>query len=87
MNMPLGATEVRSPAAMVNLLGEDGFTGDALVEGMDEALAEKGVYIHLYGKKMTKPFRKMGHVTILEENLTALKAKAMKIKETLKIIA
>jgi len=87
MNMPLGATEARSPAAMVNLLGEEGYTGDALVEGMDEALAEKGVYIHLYGKKMTKPFRKMGHVTILEENLTALKAKAMKIKETLKIIA
>ncbi|HSI75904.1 MAG TPA: 5-(carboxyamino)imidazole ribonucleotide synthase [Lunatimonas sp.] len=87
MNMPLGATEARCPAAMVNLLGEAGFTGDAIVEGMDEALSEKGVYIHLYGKKTTKPFRKMGHVTILEENLTALKSKAMKIKDTLKIKA
>lgn len=87
MNMPLGATEARSPAAMVNLLGEDGFTGDALVEGMDETLSQKGVYIHLYGKKTTKPFRKMGHVTLLEEDLIALKANAMKIKNTLKIKA
>lgn len=87
MNMPLGETAGRAPAAMVNLLGEAGFTGDAIVEGMDEALSEKGVYIHLYGKKTTKPFRKMGHVTILEENLSALKSKAMKIKDTLKIKA
>ncbi|WP_158860908.1 5-(carboxyamino)imidazole ribonucleotide synthase [Lunatibacter salilacus] len=87
MNMPLGATDGRCPAAMVNLLGEAGFTGDAIVEGMDEALSEKGVYIHLYGKKITKPFRKMGHVTILEEDLSALKSKATKIKDTLKIKA
>ena len=87
MNMPLGETAGRGPAAMVNLLGEAGFTGDAIVEGMDEALSEKGVYIHLYGKKTTKPFRKMGHVTILEEDLSALKSKAMKIKDTLKIKA
>lgn len=87
MNMPLGETAGRGPAAMVNLLGEAGFTGDVIVEGMDEALSEKGVYIHLYGKKTTKPFRKMGHVTILEENLSALKSKAMKIKDTLKIKA
>lgn len=87
LNMPLGATEGRCPAAMVNLLGEPGFTGDVIVEGMDEALSEKGVYIHLYGKKTTKPFRKMGHVTILEEDLSALKSKAAKIKDTLKIKA
>ncbi|WP_200975284.1 5-(carboxyamino)imidazole ribonucleotide synthase [Echinicola sp. 20G] len=87
MGMPLGNSELRMPAAMVNLLGEDGFTGDALVEGMDEAMQEKGVYIHLYGKKITKPFRKMGHVTILEENVEALKAKALKVKEIIKIKA
>ncbi|MDN3669055.1 5-(carboxyamino)imidazole ribonucleotide synthase [Echinicola jeungdonensis] len=87
MGMPLGNTDLRTPAAMVNLLGEDGFTGEALVEGMDEAIHEKGVYIHLYGKKITKPFRKMGHVTILEENVEALKYKALKIKDIIKIKA
>lgn len=87
MNMSLGSTDGRCPAAMVNLLGEAGFTGEVVVEGMDEALAEKGVFIHLYGKKTTKPFRKMGHVTILEEEISTLKSKAMKIKDTLKIKA
>ncbi|WP_114751567.1 5-(carboxyamino)imidazole ribonucleotide synthase [Pleomorphovibrio marinus] len=87
MNMPLGHTEARSPAAMVNVLGEEGYTGEALVEGMDELLASEGVFIHLYGKKLTKPFRKMGHVTVLDENLSSLKAKAQFIKKTIKIKA
>ncbi len=85
MNWPLGNPELRCPAAMINLLGEDGFSGPAIVEGKEEAMAEKGVYIHLYGKKLTKPFRKMGHVTILDENLESLKAKANRIKELIKI--
>ena len=87
MNMPLGDTGIRSAAAMVNLLGEDGYTGEALVEGLDEALSEKGIYIHLYGKKITKPFRKMGHVTILEDDIEELKNKAIKFKDTIKIKA
>src|SRR5690606_8733473 len=87
MNMPLGDTGIRSAAAMVNLLGEDGYTGEAVVEGLDEALAEKGIYIHLYGKKITKPFRKMGHVTILEEDMDELKKKAKKFKDRIKIKA
>jgi 5-(carboxyamino)imidazole ribonucleotide synthase len=85
MNWPLGNPDLRCPAAMINLLGEDGFSGPALVEGKEEALAEKGVYIHLYGKKLTKPFRKMGHVTILDENIDELKSKAHRIKELIKI--
>lgn len=87
LNMPLGATDLRCPAAMVNLLGEDGYSGEAFVEGLDQAISQKGVYIHLYGKKLTKPFRKMGHVTLLDENLERLKAKAKEIKETIKIKA
>jgi 5-(carboxyamino)imidazole ribonucleotide synthase len=87
MGMPLGDTGLRSPAAMVNLLGEDGFTGDAYVEGMDEAIKEKGVYLHLYGKKLTKPFRKMGHVTLLADKLESLKEKADRIKKLIKIKA
>lgn len=85
MNWPLGDPSLRCPAAMINLLGEDGYSGLAIVEGKEEALAEKGVYIHLYGKKLTKPFRKMGHVTILDEDLGSLKAKANRIKELIKI--
>ncbi|EON76852.1 Phosphoribosylaminoimidazole carboxylase ATPase subunit [Lunatimonas lonarensis] len=87
LGMPLGDTGIRSGAAMVNLLGEAGYSGDAYVEGMDDALAEKGVYIHLYGKKITKPFRKMGHVTILENDLGQLKEKALRLKDTIKIKA
>ncbi|GAB2476046.1 5-(carboxyamino)imidazole ribonucleotide synthase [Algoriphagus taiwanensis] len=85
MNWPLGDPGLRCPAAMINLLGEDGYAGEAVVEGKEEAMAEKGVYIHLYGKKLTKPFRKMGHVTILDENISSLKAKANRIKELIKI--
>jgi 5-(carboxyamino)imidazole ribonucleotide synthase len=85
LNMPLGNTALRCPAAMVNLLGEDGFTGNALVEGMDKAISQKGVYVHLYGKKITKPFRKMGHVTILDEDVSVLKKRALDIKEIIKI--
>ena len=85
MNWPLGNPDLRCPAAMINLLGEDGFSGPAIVEGKEEAMAEKGVYIHLYGKKLTKPFRKMGHVTILDENVDSLKARAHRIKELIKI--
>ncbi len=87
LNMPLGNTALRCPAAMVNLLGEDGFTGNAIVEGMDKAISQKGVYVHLYGKKVTKPFRKMGHVTILDEDVSVLKKRALEIKEIIKIKA
>lgn len=85
MNMPLGNPELRTPAAMVNLLGEEGYSGEVLVEGLDEAMAEKGVYVHLYGKKTTKPFRKMGHVTILDEEVNQLKSRALAIKNLIKI--
>ncbi|MCE7057877.1 5-(carboxyamino)imidazole ribonucleotide synthase [Algoriphagus sp. AGSA1] len=87
MNWPLGNPDLRCPAAMINLLGEDGYEGPVLVEGRDEALAEQGVYIHLYGKKITKPFRKMGHVTILSDTVAGLKEKALRIKDLIKIKA
>ena len=85
MNWPLGNPGLRCPAAMINLLGEDGYEGTALVEGLAEALSESGVYLHLYGKKYTKPFRKMGHVTLLGEDIQEVKAKAQRIKELIKI--
>ncbi|MEQ8626642.1 5-(carboxyamino)imidazole ribonucleotide synthase [Ekhidna sp.] len=87
LNLPIGSTELVTPAAMVNLLGEDGFTGNARYEGMETCMAMKGVYVHLYGKKLTKPFRKMGHVTITDDSIESLKVKARKVKETLKVKA
>lgn len=87
LNWPLGETSTIRPAAMVNLLGEEGFTGEAKYEGMDEVLAKGGVHVHLYGKKLTKPFRKMGHVTISDTNIDQLKEKIKFVKDTLKIKA
>ncbi len=87
LNLPLGNTGIILPSAMVNLLGEAGYSGDALYEGFDKVISEKGVHVHLYGKKKTKPFRKMGHVTIVDEDIDQLKRKAKFVKETLKVIA
>ena len=87
LDLPLGDTEMVLPSAMVNLLGEPGYEGVAKYQGMEEVLQMSGVHVHLYGKRVTKPFRKMGHVTIIDKNIDALKQKAMFVKETLKVIA
>ncbi|MBC7451230.1 MAG: 5-(carboxyamino)imidazole ribonucleotide synthase [Cytophagales bacterium] len=87
LNMPLGATNQLCPAAMVNLLGEAGFVGNAIFEGLEEAMNIEGVYPHLYGKKITKPFRKMGHVTILDTTIEGLKKKSEQVKHLIKIKA
>lgn len=87
LNLPLGETLTLAPSAMVNLLGEPGYTGPACYQGFHEVVATPGVYVHLYGKKITKPFRKMGHVTILEKDMAALRKKAAFVKEKLKVIA
>ena len=86
-NLPLGDTTQLIPAAMVNILGEEGFTGEAQYEGLDEVMRLEGVYVHLYGKKLTKPFRKMGHVTIVDHDVARLKEKVQIVKHTLKVIA
>jgi len=87
LDLPLGATDTLIPAAMVNLLGEDGYTGEAQYQGLDKVLTVDGINVHLYGKKLTKPFRKMGHVTILDQNLDQLKEKVKFIKNHLRVIA
>lgn len=87
MNLPLGSTDLTRPSAMVNLLGEEGYMGHALYQGLEEVMRMDDVHVHLYGKKETKPFRKMGHVTLGDESVTALKQKAQQVKGTLKVIA
>ena len=87
VGLPLGDTSVLVPSAMVNLLGEPGFSGPARYQGFEEVLKIQGVHVHLYGKKLTKPFRKMGHVTIIDQDVESLKQKANFVKQTLKVIA
>lgn len=87
LGLPLGETEIVMPSAMVNLLGEPGFTGPARYQGFEEVVKVSGVHVHLYGKRNTKPFRKMGHVTIVDHDINALKEKAEFVKRTLKVIA
>lgn len=86
LNQPFGSTKIRSLSAMVNLLGEEGHTGEANYCGLEEVLAVEGVHVHLYGKKITKPFRKMGHVTIVDHDRESLKKKVNFVKTTLKVI-
>ncbi len=86
-NLPLGDTSLILPAAMVNLLGEEGYTGEAKYEGLSEVMAVSGVHVHLYGKKLTKSFRKMGHVTVVDSDIARLKEKVQLVKQTLKVVA
>lgn len=87
LGLPLGDTTAHSKAAMANLLGEDGYTGNAKYVGMEAVLALSGVYPFLYGKKITKPFRKMGHITVVDENLDSLREKVKFVQENLKVIS
>jgi 5-(carboxyamino)imidazole ribonucleotide synthase len=87
LNLPLGDTAMVTPSAMVNLLGEPGHNGPARYEGFKETVSIPGVHVHLYGKQLTKPFRKMGHVTITDPDIESLKKKVNFVKQTLKVIA
>jgi 5-(carboxyamino)imidazole ribonucleotide synthase len=87
LNLPLGDTTAFMPSAMINILGEEGYSGQAKYTGMNEVLAIPGVFPFLYGKKITKPYRKMGHVTFLVQNIDKLKEKVDFVKKTLKVIA
>jgi 5-(carboxyamino)imidazole ribonucleotide synthase len=87
LGAPLGDTRQILPSAMVNLLGEPGFEGLARYRGLEEILAIPGVHVHLYGKRLTKPFRKMGHVTIVDDDPESLKNKAIFVKKNLKVIS
>jgi 5-(carboxyamino)imidazole ribonucleotide synthase len=87
LGLPLGDTSLKSPSAMVNVLGAPGHSGPAHYQGMAEVLAIAGTNVVLYGKQETRPARKMGHVTILDSNLPRLLAKVQQVKQTLKVIS
>lgn len=85
LNLPLGDTSIIKPGVMINLLGEMGYEGPAKYEGLEDVMKFGGVYVHLYGKALTKPFRKMGHVTIVDDEMVKAKQKAKTVKQLLKV--
>ena len=87
LNLPLGNTESKVAGIMVNLVGEEGFTGDVVYENIEKVLQIDGVTPHIYGKKITKPFRKMGHVTIVDKDIDKARKTAQKVKETIRVIS
>lgn len=87
LDLPLGSTKQHSASVMVNLLGEPGNTGYVRYEGMETVLSLEGVYVHIYGKKQTRPFRKMGHVTIIADELNSAREKARTVRDHLKSLA
>ncbi len=87
LNLPLGSTAMKTASVMVNLLGAPGCSGPANYVGFETCAAMHGVKIHLYGKKITQPFRKMGHATVLAENIDDALRIARQVQETLRVIA
>jgi len=87
LGLPLGDPGMLSPSLLMNVLGEEGHTGTAHYEGLHECLSLEGVHIHLYGKDVTKPMRKMGHINIIDRNLDSAQKKYEHIKSTLKVIS
>ena len=73
--------------AMINLVGEKEFNGPVIYDGLENLLSIPGVFPHLYGKEISKPFRKMGHITITGKNIDELKAKRDKIKGLIRVIS
>ncbi|MCC7400455.1 MAG: 5-(carboxyamino)imidazole ribonucleotide synthase [Chitinophagaceae bacterium] len=87
LGYPLGNTDPILPSAMINLIGSNNYRGHAVYEGMEEALKMENAFVHIYGKKETKPGRKMGHVTIISREKQDLLHKANLIKHTVKVIS
>lgn len=87
LNLPLGKTDSKVAGIMVNLVGEDGFSGNVIYENIDRIMAIDGVTPHIYGKKETRPFRKMGHVTIVNENMKMARKIAEEVKNSIRVIS
>jgi 5-(carboxyamino)imidazole ribonucleotide synthase len=87
LQYPLGNTAPIKPSVIINILGADNYNGIAIYDGLNEVLSIENAFVHLYGKKATKPGRKMGHVTVMSNDYQDLTYKANKIKNCLKVIA
>jgi 5-(carboxyamino)imidazole ribonucleotide synthase len=87
VNQPLANTDAKYTSVMINVLGEEGHSGEAKYIGLENILEISGVYVHLYGKKITNPYRKMGHVTVIDEKREEAIRKARLVKEILKVVS
>ncbi len=87
LNLPLGNTDSKVAGIMVNLVGSAGFSGQVIYENIEKIMAIDGVTPHIYGKRETRPFRKMGHVTIVNENMIVARTIAEEVKNTIRVIA
>ncbi|MES2577771.1 MAG: 5-(carboxyamino)imidazole ribonucleotide synthase [Bacteroidota bacterium] len=87
LNLPLGNTDSKVAGIMVNLSGEEGYSGDVVYENIEKILGWNGVTPHIYGKKQTRPFRKMGHVTIVNPDINEARRIAENVKNTIRVIS
>ncbi|MBC7525731.1 MAG: 5-(carboxyamino)imidazole ribonucleotide synthase [Flavobacterium sp.] len=87
LDLPLGKTKSKVAGIMVNLVGEEGFSGQVVYENIEKIMAINGVTPHIYGKRETRPFRKMGHVTIVNENMTEARKIAEEVKKSIRVIS
>ena len=87
LDLPLGNTDSKVAGVMVNLVGAEGYQGDVIYENIEQILAMQGVTPHIYGKRETRPFRKMGHVTIVNKDIEKARTIAEKVKQTIKVIS
>jgi len=87
LNLPLGSTTNKVAGIMVNLVGEEGFSGQVIYQNIEKIIEIEGVTPHIYGKKETRPFRKMGHVTIVNSDIDVARKIAQKVKETIRVIS
>ena len=86
LNMPLGSTDITQFGVMLNLLGSEGHQGQAVYEGLFDIMSMKGVHVHLYGKELTKPNRKMGHITIAHKSMPEAIKMAKVIKNQIRVV-
>src|SRR5690606_33580829 len=87
LDLHLGNTDSKVAGIMVNLVGEEGFSGQVVYENIEKIMAIDGVTPHIYGKRETRPFRKMGHVTIVNADMTEARKVAQEVKETIRVIS
>lgn len=87
LDLPLGNTDSKVAGIMVNLVGAEGYSGNVVYENIEKILGKDGVTPHIYGKKQTRPFRKMGHVTIVSEDIAEARRVAEEVKNTIRVIS
>ena len=87
LNLPLGSTDSKVSGVMVNLVGAEGYQGNVVYKNIETIMDMEGVTPHIYGKKQTRPFRKMGHVTIVNKDINEARKIAENVKNTIKVIS